>query len=203
MTKPRNTESKPQPAEVVREYGPYPGMNDIGGVTFDGSQVWFAGGEKLAALDPQSGDLVRELAVVADSGTAFDGEFLWQLTDDRIQKVDPASGKAYNREPDMCWECFCCIKACPQSAIGMRGYSDVMPLGASLTARRNSDSIGWTVKYRHGAIKHFEFAIRTTPWGSIQPFRHSAAPQHPSLRSQELYGQAQFLGIAQLPVIPR
>ena len=85
--------SKSQQAEVLREYGPYPGMDHIHGVTFDGAQVWFARGESIVALDPKSGALVRELAVEADAGTAFDGEYLWQLADGRIQKVDPNSGQ--------------------------------------------------------------------------------------------------------------
>ena len=80
-------------AEILREYGPYPGMHDIAGVTFDGKQVWFARGEGIVALDPKSGKLVREIAVAADAGTAFDGEYLWQLADARIQKIDPRSGK--------------------------------------------------------------------------------------------------------------
>ncbi|HEY5895028.1 MAG TPA: hypothetical protein VIT91_17555 [Chthoniobacterales bacterium] len=85
--------SKPLQAEILREYGPYPGMDRIHGVTFDGAHVWFARGESIVELDPESGALVRELAVTADAGTAFDGEYLWQLADDRIQKVDPRSGQ--------------------------------------------------------------------------------------------------------------
>jgi hypothetical protein len=77
--------SKSRQAEVLREYGPYPGMDHIHGVTFDGAQVWFARGESIVALDPKSGALVRELAVEADAGTAFDGQYLWQLADGRIQ----------------------------------------------------------------------------------------------------------------------
>lgn len=83
---------KTQRAEILREYGPYPGMDKVGGVTFDGTHVWFARGESLVALDPASGKLVREIPVAADAGTAFDGEHLWQLTADRIQKIDPRSG---------------------------------------------------------------------------------------------------------------
>ncbi len=84
---------KPKPAEVLREYGPYPGTTQVHGVTFDGAHVWFARGESIVALDPASGALVRELAVAADAGTAFDGEYLWQLADERIQKIDPRSGQ--------------------------------------------------------------------------------------------------------------
>jgi len=86
-------DSKLQQAEILREYGPYPGIDQIGGVTFDGTHVWFAGGKNIVALDPESGALARELAVQADAGTAFDGKYLWQLADERIQKVDPSSGQ--------------------------------------------------------------------------------------------------------------
>jgi glutamine cyclotransferase len=80
-------------AEIVREYGPYPGLDKVGGVSFDGARVWFAGGERIVALDPASGAVVRELAVAADAGTAFDGTHLYQIAEARIDKIDPASGR--------------------------------------------------------------------------------------------------------------
>jgi outer membrane protein assembly factor BamB len=88
----RTRKTATRPAEIVREYGPYPGIDRVHGVTFDGTHVWFARGEGLVALEPGGGALVRELAVAADAGTAFDGEYLWQLAENRIQKVDPRSG---------------------------------------------------------------------------------------------------------------
>jgi glutamine cyclotransferase len=84
--------SKSRPAEILREYGPYPGMDQVNGVTFDGAHVWFARGESIVALDPESGGLVRELAVAADAGTAFDGRHLYQIAEARIDKIDPATG---------------------------------------------------------------------------------------------------------------
>ena len=87
------TTRKTKQAEILREYGPFPGVDQVHGVTFDGARVWFARGEGIVAFDPGSGAQVRELAVAADAGTAFDGEYLWQLADDRIQKVDPRSGQ--------------------------------------------------------------------------------------------------------------
>ena len=83
----------------MREYGPYPGMDKVHGVTFDGTKVWFARGESLVAIDPASGALAGEVAVAADAGTAFDGRFLWQIADDRIQKVDPRSGQVVGSIP--------------------------------------------------------------------------------------------------------
>lgn len=83
----------PEPAEVIREYGRFPGVEDVHGLTFDGSVVWFASGAKLHALDPESGAIVRELDVPAHAGTAFDGTYLYQLAEAQIQKVDPKTGR--------------------------------------------------------------------------------------------------------------
>ena len=80
-------------AEIVREYGPFPGVENVAGVTYDGQQVWFASGDKLNALDPVSGKTVRAINVAAHAGTAFDGQYLFQIAEDRIQKIDPASGR--------------------------------------------------------------------------------------------------------------
>ncbi|MBN9268999.1 MAG: glutamine cyclotransferase, partial [Mesorhizobium sp.] len=82
---------KQSPAEIIREYGPFPGIDAVHGVTFDGRHVWFASGSKLNALDPESGDIVFSIDVPAHAGTAFDGRHLYQLAEDRIQKVDPAT----------------------------------------------------------------------------------------------------------------
>jgi streptogramin lyase len=87
------TKRKTRPAEILREYGPYPGIDHVHGVTFDGAQVWFARGEGIVALDPAGGAVVREIAVAARAGTAFDGRYLWQIAEGRIQKVDPRSGE--------------------------------------------------------------------------------------------------------------
>ncbi len=81
------------PAEILREYGPFPGVDHVHGVTFDGQQIWFASGEKLNAIDPASGKTVRSIDVAARAGTAFDGKHLFQIADDRIQKIDPATGR--------------------------------------------------------------------------------------------------------------
>jgi glutamine cyclotransferase len=80
-------------ADIVREYGPFPGINHIHGVSYDGSNVWFAAGDTLNALDPASGKQLRAIDVAAHAGTAFDGQHLFQLAEDRIQKIDPKSGR--------------------------------------------------------------------------------------------------------------
>src|SRR5918996_2826855 len=80
-------------AEIIREYGPFPGVDHVHGVTYDGHQVWFAAGDKLNALDPASGKTLRSIDVAAHAGTAFDGQHLFQLAEDRIQKIDAKSGR--------------------------------------------------------------------------------------------------------------
>jgi glutamine cyclotransferase len=80
-------------AEIIREYGPFPGVEKVAGVTFDGGQVWFASGDKLNALDPASGETQRAIDVPAHAGTAFDGQHLFQIAEQRIQKIDPKSGR--------------------------------------------------------------------------------------------------------------
>jgi len=86
-------------AEVIREYGPFPGIEGIHGVTYDGDHVWFASGGKLNALDPRSGKIDRSFEVPAHAGTAFDGKFLYQLADTRIQKIDPKTGQVLSTIP--------------------------------------------------------------------------------------------------------
>src|SRR5512144_969315 len=80
-------------AEIVREYGPFPGVDHVHGVTYDGQHVWFASGEKLNAIDPASGTMLRSIDVAAHAGTAFDGKHLYQIAEDRIQKIDPRTGR--------------------------------------------------------------------------------------------------------------
>ena len=80
-------------AEIVREYGPFPGIDHVHGVTYDGQNVWLAAGNTLNALDPVSGKMLRSINVSAHAGTAFDGRHLFQIAEDRIQKIDPATGR--------------------------------------------------------------------------------------------------------------
>ena len=67
-----------RPAEIVREYGPFPGADKVAGVSHDGERVWIAGGAQLIAFDPASGQVARTLpragcgpdtaAVMGDAG---------------------------------------------------------------------------------------------------------------------------------------
>ena len=80
-------------AEIVREYGPFPGAERVHGVTYDGQNVWFASGDQLNAFDPSSGKMQRTINVAAHAGTAFDGKYLYQIAEDRIHKIDPKGGQ--------------------------------------------------------------------------------------------------------------
>jgi glutamine cyclotransferase len=81
-----------QAAEIVREYGPFPGVKTVAGVSYDGSRVWAATGAQLVAIDPRSGEVTRTLERMCDAGTAFDGKHLYQIAESRIDKIDPATG---------------------------------------------------------------------------------------------------------------
>ena len=81
-----------QAAEIVREYGPFPGADKVNGVTHDGRHVWAATGARLVAFDPASGEPTRTLDHACDAGTAFDGTYLYQIAESRIDKIDPATG---------------------------------------------------------------------------------------------------------------
>ena len=80
-------------AKIIREYGPFPGADNVAGVTYDGQNVWFASGDKLNAFDPASGKTLRSIDVAAHAGTAFDGQHLFQIAEGRIQKIDPQTGR--------------------------------------------------------------------------------------------------------------
>lgn len=86
-------------AEILRDYGPFPGTDSVHGVTYDGRYVWFAVGDRLNALDPKTGKVQRSIDVAADAGTAFDGRHLFQIAEDRIQKIDPETGRVVSTIP--------------------------------------------------------------------------------------------------------
>ena len=86
-------------AEIIREYGPFPRANNVGGVTYDGQSVWFAAGDSMRAFDPATGEELRAIEVPAHAGTAFDGEFLYQIAEARIQKIDPETGRVVSTIP--------------------------------------------------------------------------------------------------------
>lgn len=93
MSKTPRPSPSARPAEIVREFGPYEGVQAVHGITHDGQQIWAAVGERLIAIDPADGRIARTLPRAGDAGTAFDGQYLYQIAEARIDKIDPASGE--------------------------------------------------------------------------------------------------------------
>jgi adenylylsulfate reductase subunit B len=118
--------------------------------------------------------------------------------------IDRTYRRAYNIEPNFCWECYSCVKACPQHAIDVRGYSDFAPLGHKVRVLREEEKgmISWKIKYRDGRVKEFAFPIRTTHWGSIKGPAEYEAPDTSALNSQELAHEPTALNIDALPTLP-
>lgn len=121
-----------------------------------------------------------------------------------IMHIDPVYRRAYNIEPNFCWECYSCVKACPQHAIDVRGYADFAPLGHSVRVLREEDkgSISWKIRYRDGRVKEFRFPIRTTPWGSIKSPSDYEAPDMSGLSSPMLAHEPAALKVEKLPTLP-
>ena len=116
-----------------------------------------------------------------------------------LMVLDMEQMKAWNLEPDLCWECYNCVKICPTQAVEVRGYADFVPMGASVTPMRSTDSIMWTVKFRDGALKRFKFPIRTTAEGSAVPDGGYGDGSSDDLKSPALYTEPASLGLDSVP----
>ncbi len=84
-----------------------------------------------------------------------------------LMTLNKETQKAVNQEPVQCWECYNCVKICPQQAISVRCYAEFAPLGGEVTPLLGSDSIMWTVKFRNGNMKRFKFPVRTVEAGAV------------------------------------
>jgi len=73
--------------------------------------------------------------------------------------IDKTYRRAYNIEPNMCWECYSCVKACPQHAIDVRGYADFAPLGHSVRVDRDEEKAEY---FPH--LVHIRCYMRLTMW---------------------------------------
>ncbi len=103
----------------------------------------------------------------------------------------------------MCSECYACVKLCPEDAIHVRGYADFVPLGASVQPKRVEQGLRWTVRFRDGREMQFTYPSRTTPIGSSQPYQGFTEDPVHDLRSAELAGESQWLGVDRLPTVQR
>ena len=113
-----------------------------------------------------------------------------------IMHIDKTTRRAFNIEPDMCWECFSCVKACPQNAIDARGYADFAPLGHSVRVRREEEkgTIAWRIKFRDATEKNFLSPITTKPWGEFIPkLKDVPAPDQEMRDSEHLYSEPKYI----------
>jgi len=113
-----------------------------------------------------------------------------------IMHIDTKYRRAYNIEPNMCWECYSCVKACPQNAIDVRGYADFAPLGHSVRVDRDEDkgTIAWKVKFRDGKEKEFLSPITTKPWGTgIPKLKDVPCPTQDQRDSELLYNEPKYI----------
>jgi len=104
-----------------------------------------------------------------DGCKALDKTACQYICPNDLMLLDSETNKAINRAPEMCWECYSCVKICPTQAIEVRGYADFMPLGGVVQPLRSSDAILWSVRFRNGLVKRFKFPIRTIPEGTADP----------------------------------
>jgi adenylylsulfate reductase subunit B len=120
-----------------------------------------------------------------------------------LMDLDKVNMKGFNKEPSQCWECYSCVKACPQQAIEVRGYSDFMPLGAASTPLRGTEDIMWTITFRDGRIKRFRYPTRTTAEGSIRPLEGFPEAKLDELGNELLLGEPDIMGVKELPTIKK
>ena len=116
-----------------------------------------------------------------------------------LMVLDAEINKGYNQEPDMCSECFACVKLCPQEAIHVRGYADFVPLGALVQPHRTDDGLRWEVVFRDGRQFEFTYPSRTRPAGSVAPYQGFTEDQVNDLGNQSLAGDSVWLGVDRLP----
>ena len=118
-----------------------------------------------------------------------------------LMVLDPQSMKGFNREHDMCSECFACVKLCPQDAIEVRGYADFVPLGASVKPKRNDREISWEIRFRDGRTLSYTYPVRSTPVGSSDPYKGFVEPNEGDFKGPGLAGEGLWLGVSDLPTL--
>ena len=118
-----------------------------------------------------------------------------------LMTLDTEQNKGFNQEPELCSECYACVKLCPQDAIFVRGYSDFVPLGASVQPKRIDGGMTWTVKFRDGRELQFTYPSRSTPVGSSDPYKDFTEDKENDLAGQGLAGESKWLGVDALPTL--
>jgi adenylylsulfate reductase, subunit B len=142
------------------------------------------------------------IASKCDGCKALDRTACQHICPNDLMTLNHETSKAYNRDPNMCWECFNCVKICPTQAIEVRGYSDFVPMGGTVSPMRSTDNILWTVQFRDPAIKpkRFRFPIRRDVMeGQVDAFGHSTTATT-DLQSPMLMGEPTGLDTSGGPI---
>lgn len=116
-----------------------------------------------------------------------------------LMVLDSSMNRGFNQEPEMCSECYACVKLCPQEAIHVRGYADFVPLGAVVQPHPVDNGLTWDVRFRDGREFQFTYPSRTRPAGSVTPYEEFTEDRVSDLKSQSLAGESRWLGVDQLP----
>lgn len=119
-----------------------------------------------------------------------------------LMVLDKSINKGLNQEPNMCSECYACVKLCPEEAIHVRGYADFVPLGAEVMPHRIDMGLRWEVRFRDGREFEFTYPSRTRAAGSVtNPYE--GFKEHPvkDLKNQGLAGESKWLGVDRLPTL--
>ena len=117
-----------------------------------------------------------------------------------LMALDEGVNKGFNQEPDLCSECYACVKLCPQEAINVRGYADFVPMGAIVQPHRTEDGLQWDVVFRDGRRFEFTYQSRTRLAGSVVPYQGFTEDRAADLKTQNLAGDTNWLGVDRLPV---
>ena len=72
-----------------------------------------------------------------------------------LMAVNPESKKAYIREQSDCWDCLCCVKACPRSALRTKLPFALAGYGASLVPKVSEEQIKWISTDAQGNREEF------------------------------------------------
>jgi sugar lactone lactonase YvrE len=187
-------------AEIVAEYGPFPGIDHVHGVTYDGHNAWIAAGDRLQAIAPD-GTPGRSLAVRAEAGTAFDGRHLYQIAGGKIQKLDPATGEVVAVVPAPENADFAGL-TWGEGALWVAEYQGrrilkIDPETGRVLRTVQSDRLVTGVTFAegelwHGAIEAGEGEIRRVDSGSGEVLESLAMPEGAFVSGLEYDGQGRF-----------
>jgi adenylylsulfate reductase, subunit B len=73
-----------------------------------------------------------------------------------LMAIDNDTGKAYIRNPEECWDCMACVKACPYQALETSLPYQLANYKATLKPRVYKDKIVWKLRDINGVEEVFD-----------------------------------------------